>query len=76
MANLAHDNTSWVIDSGAICHVVIRRDFYSSYTSRDYGVIRIGNARLSMIVDIREVCLKFNIGMELVLHNVKHVHNG
>ncbi|CAH9109494.1 unnamed protein product [Cuscuta epithymum] len=32
MVNIAHDDSSWVVDSGATCHVTSQRDFYSSYT--------------------------------------------
>ncbi|GKC14812.1 ribosomal protein L7Ae/L30e/S12e/Gadd45 [Tanacetum coccineum] len=45
MVNLAHDDSSWILDSGATCHVATRKEYFSSYTP----------------------------GMELVLHNVKHV---
>ncbi|GJR63814.1 putative RNA-directed DNA polymerase [Tanacetum coccineum] len=45
MVNLANDDSSWILDSSATCHVATRKDYYSSYTP----------------------------GMELVLHNVKHV---
>ncbi|GKD50569.1 putative RNA-directed DNA polymerase [Tanacetum coccineum] len=50
MVNLANDDSSWILDSGATCHVATRKDYYSSYT-------------------------QFDTGMELVLHNVKHVPN-
>jgi transposase InsO family protein len=73
MVNVTHDDLSWIADSGATCHVATRRDFYSSYTPGDYGVVRMGNTGLSKIVGIGEVRLKFDTGMELVLHNVKHV---
>ncbi|GJU87269.1 retrovirus-related pol polyprotein from transposon TNT 1-94 [Tanacetum coccineum] len=39
----------------------------------DFGVVRMGNTRLSRIAGIGDICLKFDTGMELVLHNVKHV---
>lgn len=73
MVNLAQDDSSWIVDSGASCHVTSRRDFYSSYTSGDYGIVKMGNNGLSKIVGIGDVCLKFDTGMELVLRNVKHV---
>ncbi|GJX96284.1 putative RNA-directed DNA polymerase [Tanacetum coccineum] len=41
--------------------------------SSDFGVVRMGNTRLSRIAGIGDICLKFDTGMELVLHNVKHV---
>ncbi|KAM0004298.1 putative RNA-directed DNA polymerase [Helianthus debilis subsp. tardiflorus] len=73
MVNIARDDSSWVVDSGATCHVTSQREFYSSYTPGDFGVVKMGNNGLSKIVGVGDVCLKFDTGMELVLHNVKHV---
>ncbi|CAH9075454.1 unnamed protein product [Cuscuta epithymum] len=73
MVNITHDDSSWVVDSGATCHVTSQRDFYSSYTPGNFGNVRMGNNGLSKIVGIGDICLKFDTGIELVLHNVKHV---
>ncbi|GKD43630.1 putative RNA-directed DNA polymerase, partial [Tanacetum coccineum] len=73
MVNLANDDSSWILDSGATCHVATRKDYYSSYTPGDFGVVRMGNTGLLRIAGIGYICLKFDTGMELVLHNVKHV---
>ncbi|GKF33868.1 putative RNA-directed DNA polymerase [Tanacetum coccineum] len=43
--------------------------------SSDFGVVRMGNTGLSRITGIGDIFLKFDTGMELVLHNVKHVLN-
>ncbi|KAK8540126.1 hypothetical protein V6N12_046418 [Hibiscus sabdariffa] len=37
LVNLACDETSWVIDTGASIHVMSRRDFFTSYTPGDFG---------------------------------------
>ncbi|CAH9100553.1 unnamed protein product [Cuscuta europaea] len=73
MINIAHDDLSWVVDSGATCHVTSQRDFYSSYTPGNFGNVRMGNNGLSKITGIGDICLKFDTGIKLVLHNVKHV---
>lgn len=73
MVNLAHDDSSWVVDTGATCHVTSHKDFYSSYTPGNFGNVKMGNHGLSKIVGVGDVCLKFDTGMELVLRNVKHV---
>ncbi|GJU84542.1 putative RNA-directed DNA polymerase [Tanacetum coccineum] len=73
MVNLAHDDSSWILDSGATCHVATRKEYFSSYTPGDFGVVRMGNTGLSRIAGIGDICLKFDTRMELVLHNVKHV---
>ncbi|GJY08371.1 putative RNA-directed DNA polymerase [Tanacetum coccineum] len=72
MVNFANDDSSWILDNGATCHVATRKDYYSSYTPGDFDVVRMGNTRLSKIAGIGDICLKFDTGMELVLHNVKH----
>ncbi|GJX04449.1 putative RNA-directed DNA polymerase [Tanacetum coccineum] len=73
MINLVNDDSSWILESGATCHVATRKDYYSSYTPGDFGVVKMGNTGLSRIAGIGDICLKFDTGMELVLHNVKHV---
>nr|GEV77480.1 retrovirus-related Pol polyprotein from transposon TNT 1-94 [Tanacetum cinerariifolium] len=73
MVNLPNDDWSWILDSGATCHVATRKDYYSSYTPCDFGVVKMGNIGLSRIASIGDICLKLYTGMELVLHNVKHV---
>ena len=73
IVNLAQDDLSWAIDSGASCHVTSRRDFFTSYTSGDFGDVKMGNSGISKVVGVGEVCLKFDTGMELFLHDVKHV---
>ncbi|GKB70666.1 retrovirus-related pol polyprotein from transposon TNT 1-94, partial [Tanacetum coccineum] len=42
MVNLANDDSSLILDSGATCHVATRKDYYSFYTPGDFGVVRIG----------------------------------
>ena len=45
--NLACDDSSWIMDFGASCHVTPRCDFFSSYTAVDFGTIKMkGYARL------------------------------
>ena len=73
IVNLAQDYFSWAIDSGASCHVTSRRDFFSSYTSGDFGDIKMGDSDVSKVVGVGDVCLKFDSGMELNLQYVKHV---
>ncbi|GKB79209.1 hypothetical protein Tco_0946104 [Tanacetum coccineum] len=39
----------------------------------DYDMVNLAHDDSRMIAGIGDICLKFNTGMELVLHNVKHV---
>ncbi|RVW11901.1 Retrovirus-related Pol polyprotein from transposon TNT 1-94 [Vitis vinifera] len=43
VVNFACQETSWVIDSGVSIHATPRKDFFTSYTSGDFGSVRMGN---------------------------------
>ncbi|KAK8568746.1 hypothetical protein V6N12_007288 [Hibiscus sabdariffa] len=57
LVNLACDETSWVIDIGASIHVTLRRDFFTSYTHGDFGVLKMGNDGLVSVIGMRDVSL-------------------
>ncbi|TXG70578.1 hypothetical protein EZV62_005513 [Acer yangbiense] len=73
VVNLACHETSWVIDSGASIHATSRRDFFASYTSGDFGDVKMGNNGVAKAVGMGDVCLETNNGMMLLLKNVKHI---
>jgi len=72
LINVACDDSSWVVDSGASFHVTSRKDFFSSYTPGDFGVLKMGNNDTSKVVGIGTVCLKTNNETKLILKNVRH----
>jgi len=37
----------WIIDTGATLHVTLRKEFFTSYTSSDFGVLKMGNDGVS-----------------------------
>ena len=41
VVNFACQETSWVIDSGALIHATPQKDFFTSYTSSDFGSVRM-----------------------------------
>ena len=41
--NFVSQDTSWIVDSGATSHVTPRKDFFSSYTSVNSEVLKMGN---------------------------------
>ncbi|WJZ84568.1 hypothetical protein VitviT2T_004168 [Vitis vinifera] len=43
VVNFSCQETSWVIDSGASIHATPWKDFFTSYTSSDFGSVRMGN---------------------------------
>ena len=70
--NLVSDESMWIIDSGATLHGTPRKEFFTSYTSGDFGVLKMGNDGVTKVVGIGDVCLKTNMGMQLLLIGVKH----
>ncbi|KAK8537987.1 hypothetical protein V6N12_044126 [Hibiscus sabdariffa] len=72
LVNLACDETSWVIDIGNSIHVTSRRDFFTSYTHGDFGVLKMGNDRLVSVTGMGDVSLVSNNGTKLILKDVRH----
>ena len=71
--NLAFQDQTWVVDSGASFHITSRKDIFSSYVIGDFGLVRIGNDGASKIIGMGDVYLETNTGCELLLKNVRHV---
>jgi len=62
----------WIIDSCATLRVTPRKEFFTSYTSGDFGVLKMGNDGESKVIGIGDVCLQTNMGVQLLLKGVKH----
>ncbi|CAL1380337.1 unnamed protein product [Linum trigynum] len=73
IVNLTTQETSWVVDSGATIHVTSKREFFSSYTPGDFGVVRMRNGNLSKVIGKGEVFLETMNGTKLLLKDVRHV---
>ena len=52
MINIACDESSWVVHTGAASHVTSRKDFFSSYTPGDFGTLSMGNETVSKVIPI------------------------
>jgi len=52
LLNLVSDESMWIIDSGATLHVTARKEFFTSYTPSDFGVLKMGNDDLFPPSDI------------------------
>ena len=65
--NFVSQDTSWIVDSGATSHVTPRKDFFSSYTSVNSEVLKMGNAGEVKVFGVGTVCLKTNTGSTLVI---------
>ncbi|RVW79299.1 Retrovirus-related Pol polyprotein from transposon TNT 1-94 [Vitis vinifera] len=73
VVNFACQETSWVIDSGASIHATPRKDFFTSYTSGDFGSVRMGNDGSAKAIGMGDVRLETSNGTMLTLKNVKHI---
>ncbi|RDX88082.1 hypothetical protein CR513_30369, partial [Mucuna pruriens] len=62
----------WIIDSSAMLHVTPRKEFFTSYTSGDFRVLKMGNDGVTKVIDVGNVCLQTNTEMQLWLRGVKH----
>lgn len=69
--NLASQESTWVVDSSALFHVT-SGDFFSSYTSGDFGSVRMRNDGVSKIVGTGDIHLETNMGCKLTLKEVRH----
>ncbi|WVZ20167.1 hypothetical protein V8G54_007489 [Vigna mungo] len=70
--NFVSDESMWIIDSGATLHVTSRKEFFTSYTPGDFGVLKMGNDGVSKVIGVGDVHLQTNMGMQLLLRGVKH----
>ena len=52
--NVACDDSTWIVDSGASFHVTPHKEFFSSYTCGDFGTVKMGNHVSSKIVGDRQ----------------------
>ncbi|PKI76236.1 hypothetical protein CRG98_003347 [Punica granatum] len=71
--NFTCQDSTWVADTGASFHVTPHRDFFSSYTTEDYGYVIMGNGQSYKIVGICDVCLETELGCKLLLKKVRSV---
>ncbi|RDX90435.1 hypothetical protein CR513_27697, partial [Mucuna pruriens] len=59
-------------ESIATLHVTPRKEFFTSYTAGDFGVLKMGNDGVTKVIGVHDVCLQTNTGMQLWLKGVKH----
>jgi DNA mismatch repair ATPase MutL len=61
-AYITCDESTWVIDTAASFHITPHRDFFSSYTSGNFGWVRMRNEAKCKIVGMEDIQLETNIG--------------
>ncbi|URD72826.1 Retrotransposon protein [Musa troglodytarum] len=76
---LTHPNSfssqdlEWIIDTGASYHATPRREFFTTYRSGNFGVVKMGNHGTADIIGMGDIHIKTNLGCKLVLKDVRHV---
>ena len=69
--NLANEECTWVIDSGASLHLIPTRECFSSYTtSGHYDYVKMKDNGARKIVGIASVCLTTSTSYTLILRDV------
>ena len=53
--NLTSQESDWAIDSSASSHDTPHGDFFSTYSTGDFGDVRMGNSSASKIMGIRDI---------------------
>ena len=73
--NLASEECTWVINSGAPFHITPSRECFSTYTTMDYGGVKMQDSGECRILDIGNVCLTTSTDCRLILKDVWHMPN-
>ncbi|KAG8475219.1 hypothetical protein CXB51_032079 [Gossypium anomalum] len=72
-----NDNTKltseWILDSGCSFHVCPNREWFSTYSSVESGVVHIGNDLSSKVIGIGTVKIKMHDGTIRTLSDVRYV---
>ncbi|RDX58134.1 hypothetical protein CR513_62572, partial [Mucuna pruriens] len=45
---------------GATLHITLRKKFFTSYTSSDFGVLKMGNDGMTKVIGVGDICLQTN----------------
>jgi transposase InsO family protein len=71
--NLACHESMWVVDTVASFHITPHKDFFSSYTSGNFGWVRMENEAKCEIIGKGDIQLETSIGCKLLLKDVRYV---
>ena len=71
--NVACDDCSWIVDSGASFHVSPHGGFFSTYQSGDFGTIKMGNYVTRKIVGIGDITFMTDTRHKLMFKEMRHV---
>ena len=60
--HVAYQNVKWLVASVASYHCIPKREYFSTYKARDFGVLKMGNKSIFQIVGIGDICIQTSIG--------------
>jgi hypothetical protein len=72
-ANLACHESMWVVATTASFHITPHGDFFSSYTSGNFGWVKMGNEAKCEIMGMRDIHLETSIWCKLLLKDIRYV---
>ena len=64
-----------LVDSGATFHLTSHKEYFTSYTSGDFGYVRMRNSDSSIIVGKGTVCIERSTGCKLIFEDFRHVRD-
>ncbi|KAG8388967.1 hypothetical protein BUALT_Bualt02G0180300 [Buddleja alternifolia] len=65
--------TDWFIDSGASYHITPHRDIFISYTSGNFGRVRMANHGVTEVIGMGNINLETDTRCRLILRDVRHI---
>ncbi|KAG8502380.1 hypothetical protein CXB51_000443 [Gossypium anomalum] len=65
--------SEWILDSGCSFHMCPNREWFSTYSSIESGVVRMGNDSSSKVIGIGTVKIKMHDGTIRTLSDVRYV---
>ncbi|KAG8487958.1 hypothetical protein CXB51_018091 [Gossypium anomalum] len=65
--------SEWILDSGCSFHMCPNREWFSTYSSVEGGVVRMGNYSSSKVIGIGTVKIKIHDGTIMTLSDVRYV---
>ena len=68
--HLVSDETTWVVDFGALYHLTPDRKCFALHKAGDHGFVKMGNEGACRIVGIGDVCLMTSTGCKMLLKDV------
>ena len=64
-----------MIDTYAFYHATLQREFFATYRSENFGVIKMGNYGTTDIISMCDINIKTNIGYKLMFKDVRYMIN-